>query len=104
MEFDYVLVERPDEAIVKVSVNRPEVMNVISRKVYAELDRALATAEEDAELNPGSAHREAYLHDCPSPTIETVRESPTSLPRPQGVDTRQSTERSMRSARSAETV
>jgi enoyl-CoA hydratase len=47
MEFDYVLVERPDEAIVKVSVNRPDVMNVISRKVYAELDRALATAEED---------------------------------------------------------
>jgi len=47
MTFDYVLVERPDEAVVKVSINRPEVMNVISRKVYAELDRALATAEED---------------------------------------------------------
>lgn len=47
MTFDYVLVERPDEAVVKVSINRPEVMNVISRKVYAELDRALAAAEED---------------------------------------------------------
>jgi hypothetical protein len=99
-----VLVHRPDEAVVKISINRPDVMNVISRKVYAELDRALATAEEDAERNPGSAHLEAYLHDWPSPTIETVRESPTSISCPQGVDTRQSTERSMRSARSAETV
>ena len=47
MQLDYVLFERPDEAIVKISINRPEVMNVISRKVYAELDQAFAAAEED---------------------------------------------------------
>jgi enoyl-CoA hydratase len=47
MQLDYVLFERPDEAIVKISINRPQVMNVISRKVYAELDRAFAAAEED---------------------------------------------------------
>jgi enoyl-CoA hydratase len=47
MELEYVIVERPEDAIVKVSINRPEVMNVISRKVYAELDQALADAEND---------------------------------------------------------
>jgi len=47
MDLKYVRYEMPDDAIVKVSIDRPEVMNVISRKVYAELDQALSRAEED---------------------------------------------------------
>jgi enoyl-CoA hydratase len=47
MNYDYLRLERPAEAIVRISINRPEVMNVISRKVYAELDRAFTAAEED---------------------------------------------------------
>jgi enoyl-CoA hydratase len=47
MQLDYVLVDRPDASIVRISINRPDVMNVISRKVYAELDRAFAAAEDD---------------------------------------------------------
>ncbi|MCZ6617682.1 MAG: enoyl-CoA hydratase-related protein [Gammaproteobacteria bacterium] len=46
MKFDYVRYERLDD-IVKITIDRPEVMNVISRKVYAELDTALAEAERD---------------------------------------------------------
>ncbi|TDJ26886.1 MAG: enoyl-CoA hydratase [Gammaproteobacteria bacterium] len=49
MEFDYVRYERLDD-IVKITIDRPDVMNVISRKVYAELDAHLATAEEDSEI------------------------------------------------------
>ncbi len=47
MDLNYVRYETIDEAIVKVSIDRPEVMNVISRKVYAELDQALTKADED---------------------------------------------------------
>ncbi len=49
MNFDYVKYEQLDD-IVKITIDRPDVMNVISRKVYAELDVALATAEEDDEI------------------------------------------------------
>ncbi|MCZ6657058.1 MAG: enoyl-CoA hydratase-related protein [Gammaproteobacteria bacterium] len=49
MHFDYVNYEQLDD-IVKITIDRPDVMNVISRKVYAELDAALATAEEDDEI------------------------------------------------------
>ena len=44
--WDYVLYSQ-DEAVVTITVNRPDVMNVISRKVYAELDEAFARAEQD---------------------------------------------------------
>ena len=49
MNFDYVKYEQLDD-IVKITIDRPDVMNVISRKVYVELDAALATAEEDDEI------------------------------------------------------
>ncbi len=49
MNFDYVKYAQLDD-IVKITIDRPDVMNVISRKVYAELDVALATAEEDDEI------------------------------------------------------
>ncbi len=49
MEYDYVRYEQLGN-IVKITIDRPEVMNVISRKVYAELDAALAVAEEDDEI------------------------------------------------------
>ena len=46
MNHDYVRYEQTDD-IVTVTIDRPEVMNVISRKVYAELDAAFAQAEDD---------------------------------------------------------
>ena len=49
MNFDYVNYKQLDD-IVKITIDRPDVMNVISRKVYAELDAALAAAEEDDEI------------------------------------------------------
>ncbi len=49
MNFDYVSYKQLDD-IVKITIDRPDVMNVISRKVYAELDAALAAAEEDDEI------------------------------------------------------
>ncbi len=49
MELDYVLYRQTDD-IVTVSINRPDVMNAISRKVYAELDEAFAAAEEDDDI------------------------------------------------------
>jgi len=45
-EWDYVLYEQ-NGAVATVTINRPDVMNVISRKAYAEIDEALAKAEED---------------------------------------------------------
>jgi enoyl-CoA hydratase len=44
--WDYVLYEQ-DDAVVTITVNRPDVMNVISRKTYEELDQAFAQAEND---------------------------------------------------------
>ncbi len=46
MNFDYVSYKQLDD-IVKITFDRPDVMNVISRKVYAELDAALAAVEEE---------------------------------------------------------
>ncbi|MEX2229879.1 MAG: enoyl-CoA hydratase-related protein [Dehalococcoidia bacterium] len=46
MELKHVLYEQADE-IVKVTINRPEKRNAISRRVYAELDHAFARAEAD---------------------------------------------------------
>ena len=48
MEANYVTYGVED-AIATITINRPEVMNVISRKVYAELDRAFTRAEEDPD-------------------------------------------------------
>ena len=45
-EWKYVLYEQ-SEAIATITVNRPDVMNVISRKTYEELDQAFARAEAD---------------------------------------------------------
>jgi enoyl-CoA hydratase len=45
-DWNYVRYEQ-EEAVVTFTVNRPEVMNVISRKTYEELDQAFARAEED---------------------------------------------------------
>jgi enoyl-CoA hydratase len=49
MDLQHVLYEQSDD-IVTVTVNRPEAMNAISRRVYAELDEALSTAEDDDEV------------------------------------------------------
>lgn len=46
MESKYVRYDQ-DGAIVTVTIDRPEVMNVISRRVYAELDHALMRADDD---------------------------------------------------------
>jgi len=42
----YVLYERSGE-IVTITINRPDQLNAISRRVYAELDDAFTKAEED---------------------------------------------------------
>lgn len=47
MKLDYVRIEPIEDGIVRIMIDRPDVMNVISRKVYAELDQALAQAEDD---------------------------------------------------------
>ncbi len=49
MDYEYVLSEKLDN-ISRVTVNRPEVMNVISRQVYEELNDALLGAEKDDEV------------------------------------------------------
>ena len=46
MEPKYVQYEQTGE-IVKVTINRPDQLNAISRRVYAELDEAFTRAEED---------------------------------------------------------
>jgi enoyl-CoA hydratase len=48
-ELDYVLYGVED-GIATIRINRPEVMNVISRKVYAELDLAFDEAERDGSV------------------------------------------------------
>ncbi|MDD5288513.1 MAG: enoyl-CoA hydratase-related protein [Dehalococcoidales bacterium] len=49
MKRDFVLYEKKD-AIAKITVNRPDVLNAISRQVYAELDDAFTEAEKDKEV------------------------------------------------------
>ncbi len=46
MGTEYVLYEQIG-SVVKVTLDRPEVMNAISRRLYAELDAALTRAEDD---------------------------------------------------------
>ena len=47
--WDYVLYD-VDDGIATITVNRPDVMNVISRKTYWEIDQAFAKAEADDEI------------------------------------------------------
>ncbi|MFH1382197.1 MAG: enoyl-CoA hydratase-related protein [Chloroflexota bacterium] len=49
MDYKYILYEKLDN-IGKITVNRPGVMNVISREVYRELDDAFTEAEKDSEV------------------------------------------------------
>lgn len=49
MSYRYLLYEKFD-AIAKITVNRPQVMNVISGEVYEELDKAFTQAEDDDEV------------------------------------------------------
>ncbi len=46
MDYRFLLYEKSD-SIARITINRPEVMNVISRQVYEELDAAFSQAEED---------------------------------------------------------
>ncbi|MDZ7684952.1 MAG: enoyl-CoA hydratase-related protein [Gammaproteobacteria bacterium] len=46
MELKYVLTDTRD-GIGTITINRPEIMNTISRRVYAELDQAFDTMEAD---------------------------------------------------------
>ena len=48
-QWDYVLLDVTDE-IATITVNRPDVMNVISRKTYWELDQAFLEAEADDDI------------------------------------------------------
>ncbi len=72
MELDYVLYEQVDE-VVTVTINRPDVMNVISRKVYEELDAAFARAEEDDGVKviivTGSGPNFGAGHDIGTPAM-----------------------------------
>ncbi len=72
MEFEYVRYERLED-IVKITIDRPDVMNVISRKVYAELDARFAAAEEDDEIKviviAGAGDNFGAGHDIGSPAM-----------------------------------
>ena len=49
MQMKYVRLTKED-AIATITIDRPGVMNAISRRVYAELDDAFTTAEDDADV------------------------------------------------------
>ena len=49
MQMKYVQLTKED-AVATITINRPGVMNAISRRVYAELDDAFTNAEEDADV------------------------------------------------------
>src|ERR1700730_3872190 len=79
-ETKYVQYEQTGE-IVKITIDRPDQLNAISRRVYSELDEAFARAEEDdgvkviivagggehfgAGHDLGSAEMQAELPDYP---------------------------------------
>jgi len=49
MSYRYLLYDKSD-TIARITINRPRVMNVISREVYEELDQAFTQAEDDDEV------------------------------------------------------
>lgn len=49
MDHKYIVTEILDN-VARITLNRPESRNVISRRLYAELDDALTTAEEDDSI------------------------------------------------------
>ncbi|MDA1074677.1 MAG: enoyl-CoA hydratase-related protein [Proteobacteria bacterium] len=49
MDYQYVRYQVED-GIARIVIDRPEVMNVISRRVYSELDHAFSIAEEDDDI------------------------------------------------------
>ena len=49
MEYQYILYEQKEQ-IVQITLNRPEVMNAISRRLYTELNEALSIAEDNDEV------------------------------------------------------
>jgi len=83
MDYKYILYEKLNE-IAKITVNRPEVLNVISRQVYRELNAALLEAEEDNEVRvvviAGAGDNFGAGHDIGT---KQMREEEESNPRDQ---------------------
>jgi enoyl-CoA hydratase len=71
-----------DDAVATITVNRPEVMNTISRKVYAELDEAFTEAERDERVKvvivTGAGDHFGAGHDIGS---EAMRQELAEYPR-----------------------
>jgi enoyl-CoA hydratase len=49
MDYRFILYDKFDD-IAKITINRPEVRNALSRQVYEEMDDAFTEAEKDAEV------------------------------------------------------
>ena len=71
-----------DDAVATITIDRPEVMNTISRKVYAELDTAFTEAERDERIKvvivTGEGDHFGAGHDIGS---EAMRQELTAYPR-----------------------
>jgi len=80
MSYKHLLYDKFD-AIAKITVNRPQVMNVISRLTYEELDEAFTQAEDDDEVKvivvAGAGDNFGAGHDLGTPEmLEEEKSSP----------------------------
>ncbi len=87
MDYQYVIYGRQDR-IARVTINRPEVMNVISRQVYEELNDAFLRAEKDEEVRvivvAGAGEHFGAGHDINSRTLAEEESRGTRDKRPLG--------------------
>ena len=75
MAYENLLLDR-DEAVLTITVNRPEVLNAQSRVMREELDEALAAAAEDAAVRVVILAG-AGEHFWPATTSAALRRKPT---------------------------
>jgi enoyl-CoA hydratase len=85
MTYDTLLLDQ-DEAVLTITVNRPEVLNAQSRHLREELDAALAAAAEDASVRvvilAGAGEHFSAGHDIGSPQ---EKEDQARRPYPPGI-------------------
>lgn len=89
MSYENIIVQRPEEGVALITLNRPQVLNALSRALYQELDRAVTELEEDegvrAIVFTGAGER-AFSAGADIHEMARLAQDPNPPPPPPGME------------------
>lgn len=68
MTYENIVLTR-DEGVGIIRLNRPKVLNALSKSLYREVDTAIGEFEADDEIRPWSSREPANVHSLPAQTF-----------------------------------